>query len=176
MSPTTAPQTLPQLFRTLPTGMLLDDLLTAATAFLEGDHRPDQVAAACVVLQQRCGRQSAIGSRDTTDPAQALADQVDGAGGFLVITADRVRAAAGARFRAAMLAPEPGQVLPTHEQVLQDVGLAAFPGPALPAGMGRFVLYDPAPLLGRLLAALTAREPTGELVDEIRTAATVGAQ
>jgi hypothetical protein len=154
--------------------MLLDDLLTAATAFLEGDNRPDQVAAACVVVQQRCGRQSAIGSRDTADPAQALADQVDAAGGFLVLTADRARQAAGARLRAAMLAPEPGQALPTHEQVLQDVGLAAFP--ALPSGLSRFVLYDPTLLLGRLLAALTAGEPTGDLVDEIRDTATADAR
>lgn len=174
-APAAAPS-LRQTFRDEPTGRLLDLLLTALRDTGNWSGRAAQVEAAAAVLQRRCGgRPSSAGTRDTEDPGQHLAERVDTSGGVLTLTSDELRrdhlgAAALADHRARERDPERAVRIRTHGDVLQDHGLAVFPG--LLAGMSRVLVYETEPLIGRLITAAAAGLPTEELTVEILERAT----
>ncbi|MFE5773694.1 hypothetical protein ACFQ7O_35670 [Streptomyces sp. NPDC056485] len=169
--PTQTPQ---QARQSSSTTDLLAELLAAA--------RPEQGAAnvnaitdTAVVLQQRCGRQSNVGTRNTTDPAEALAEEVDQRGGFLTLGADVLRRRLGGTIlldvAAAQRDPEAGHLVRSHIQVLTDVGLDVFPGPSIPAGALRVVVYEPGTVVGQVLAAVTAGDDVEDQVHAVVEAA-----
>ncbi|MCG6496628.1 hypothetical protein [Kitasatospora sp. A2-31] len=160
-----------QRYQAMSTGDLLAELIdTARTALTSGQYS-DVIAPAATVLQHRAGRTTSIGGRDTRDAAEVLAEQVDGAGGYLSISTDTVRRALGTRRLSALhrrnVDPEGDHRVPTHEESLTDVGLRVYPGPALPAGMLRVVLYLDGQSVGALLSALTAGEDVEDLAAEL---------
>ncbi|PZT74493.1 MULTISPECIES: hypothetical protein [unclassified Streptomyces] len=174
-APAAAP-TLRQTFRDEPTGRLLDLLLTAVRDTGNWPGRAAQVEAAAAVLQRRCGgRPSVAGTRDTEDPGQHLAERVDTSGGFLAISSDELRrdhlgAAALADHRARERDPEHAVRIRTHAEILEEHGLAVFPG--VLAGMARVLVYETETLLGQLITAVAAGLPTEELAVEVLERAT----
>ncbi|WP_432034448.1 hypothetical protein [Streptomyces antibioticus] len=174
----TAPQvvTLRQTYRDEPTGRLLDLLLTAARDTRNWSGRAGQVEAAATVLQRRCGgRASVAGTRDTEDPGQHLAERVDTAGGFLVLTSDELRRqhlgpAVVADHQARERHPQRAGHVRTHAEVLADHGLDVFP--RMLGAMSRVLVYETGTLLGRLLDDVVAGRPVEELTVEILERAT----
>ncbi|NUV64997.1 hypothetical protein [Streptomyces sp. CAI-85] len=160
----TAPQTLAHRLRALPTADLVDRLVTDARRMtVDGEQRAHEVAAAAVVLAARHGRTSDVGSRDLTDPMQALAERIDAAGGALAVSAGDIRRAMApailASARAYEVDPTPGQpyVRPSAAALLESAGIATLPSTTLPAGEApHVVLHNTRDDVGRLLAALAA--------------------
>ncbi|MEV6679453.1 hypothetical protein AB0N09_21750 [Streptomyces erythrochromogenes] len=174
MTPPAPPLTLRQTYATWDTPRLLDHLTAAAreVVALRPTGRAPEVKAAAAVLQRRCGgRTSAVGTRDTEQPGEALAELVDAAGGFFTITSDVLR---HDHLGPVTLAdrkdweqdPQHAVHVRSHTEVLTDYGLAPFPG--MLAGTAPLILvYEVAPLLGRLLTAITAGADTSALQEEI---------
>ena len=171
-------------YRDLPTGVLLDQLLDDIRRTLHGgrggiaDNRTARVRAACVVLQARHGRDTGTGMRDVSNPVEALAEDIDRAGGFLLVRSDQVRQAIGSLYaahvregnRAVASGQEPvAHHIRTHAETLQDHGIAVFP--ILASGLVEVLAYDQTLLLGQLLTALAAGEDVETLTAEILAAA-----
>ncbi|MFG2623202.1 hypothetical protein ACGFXC_36910 [Streptomyces sp. NPDC048507] len=159
----------------VPTGQLLDRLMTLAGEARAGAPNAVEIAAAASALQQRCGRLTRTRHFDPADQAAKLVKEVSDEGGILALSADVVRRGLMAAMREDMRAveqdPKGGHVVRTHVEILGGHGLGVFPGPALPAGAMFTVLYERELLLGQLLAALTAGEDVAALVEEVTVAA-----
>ncbi|MCX4525260.1 hypothetical protein OG982_06075 [Streptomyces sp. NBC_01551] len=170
----TKTQTAQQARQSASTADLLADLLATARPE-QGGVNAGALTDTAVVLQQRCGRRSSVGTRNTADPAQLLAEEVDAHGGFLTLGADVVRRRVGETMRqdaaAAQRDPEAGHQVRTHLQVLEDVGLAVFPGPSIPSGALRVLVYEPGTVVGQVLAALTVGDDVTDQVAAVAEAA-----
>ncbi|MEV7442018.1 hypothetical protein AB0O22_12800 [Streptomyces sp. NPDC091204] len=178
MPTTTAPANpVQQACRVMTTPDLLADLLaTARRTLATGEQNAPFIAAACSVLQQRCGSSLPARSFNHEDPAHHLVVQVLTTGGILAVSAETIREAMVPTLRAQMWAREQaphdgGRHVSSHEEVLNSLGAKVWPGPGIPTGRVHTVLYEEDALLGRLLAALAAGEDVAALVEEITAAA-----
>ncbi|MFD6911771.1 hypothetical protein [Streptomyces virginiae] len=177
MPTTTAPaHPVQQACRATATPELLADLLsTARRALRTGEQHAPFIAAACSVLQQRCGRSLPARPFNQEDPAHQLVVQVITSGGVMAVSAEAIREAMVPTLHAQMWAreqaPHAGRTVSSHEEVLNGLGTRVFPGPGIPTGRAMTVLYEEDALLGRLLAALASGEDVDALVEEITAAA-----
>ncbi|MGW2582576.1 hypothetical protein ACWCYZ_14795 [Streptomyces virginiae] len=171
----TATRTVRETLESVSTADLLADVLSLAQDTRPGAMDVVRLAEAAAVLQGRCGR-PAHGRRFNPDnAADLLADRVMQAGGILALSADVVRHSLVPTLREDVRTweqdPQGGHTVRTHMEVLTGLGLGVFPGPALPAGAIRTVVYERDLPLGQLLAALAAGEDVGGLVEDITAAA-----
>ncbi|MFD9517668.1 hypothetical protein [Streptomyces sp. NPDC059979] len=172
---TSAHSAIQQACQALTTPELLDDLLTSARRAMAGEPHAPFIAAACAVLQQRCGRILQTRRLEHDDAAHQLVARVMTEGGFLAVSADVARHSLAPTMHREMETrerdPHGGHTIRRHEEVLNDLGTCVFPGPGMPAGLVFTVLYEEDTLLGRLLCALAAGEDVAALVEEITAAA-----
>ncbi|MGP3685243.1 hypothetical protein ACTVZO_11110 [Streptomyces sp. IBSNAI002] len=164
-----------QACQDLTTPELLADLIATGRRALAGEPGAPFIAAACAVLQQRCGRILQTRRLENDDAAHKLVARVVTEGGFLALSADVARHALIPTLLREMATrerdPHGGHTVRRHEEVLSDLDTRVFPGPGLPSGMAFAVLYEADTLVGRLLTALTAGEDVAPLVEEITAAA-----
>ncbi|MFJ3635882.1 hypothetical protein [Streptomyces sp. NPDC090112] len=158
----------------MPTGPLLDRLLTLVQENHGGAPNVVQIAAAAAVLQQRYERpvRPRLAPENLATP---LIEKVRQADGFLAVSTEVVRRlivpVMRAEHRVAEQDPKGGHKVRTRMEILTDNGLGVFPGPALPAGAMYTVVYEQELLLGQLLTALTAGEDVAVLLEEVTAAA-----
>nr|WP_107908841.1 hypothetical protein [Streptomyces chartreusis] len=176
MSTTTAPVPLSRTYGAWTTEDLLT-LLTEAARNYQWRLQAEEIAAAATVLQRRIGgRTAGIGTRDITDTAQALREQVDVRGGFLAVRLGAAREALAGSVRPR---PVDGTPVASHQtqapvdQVLDELGLEVFPSRRVTGWQLPVVVYEPGLPVAELLAALAAGDAleTDRLTEDIRVLA-----
>ncbi|MEU8943549.1 hypothetical protein AB0C97_36775 [Streptomyces goshikiensis] len=166
--------TLAEQFAVLTPAQALDRLDAAAEAATSTSDfgQLQDVLAACRRLQAGRGRHLPVSDRNLTGAGAALAELIDGPGGFQLLGSDVIR-----QHLAPLLAADFRQYEMTfrsqgarfqrrsHAEVLNSLGLAVFP--YLPSGRIYVLAYERGLLLGRYLDALTAGEGAAEVRAEI---------